>query len=393
VIPERPGDGTILTGAIERLGRSDGIDALRGVFVLWVMLAHIVPWTQSVLGMGSVWTPVAMLMEGLAKVFQPAGEIHPAVVGFIVLSGYCIHRNGLRTDRSEMAPFIVRRCFRILPVYVLASVVGIVAFYADHEAPMFSMATSVRGECLAAKFFFYSVLTPAFHPCSVVGNAPLGTVTVEIVLYAIYALFFSIFVWRNSERWIWIICGLSWLASVVMAFFAPNQPAVYNWWQNASIYGFLPYWWLGAAFVNPAVAAAMRRTYLPILVLWLALTAILLLLGQNAVIGEIRKLVFACCVGLIVCWLETAELPRRNPLSAAGRAGYSIYAFHGPVAGTLALLGTQWWLNIAACITVGQVAFALVERPFIRLGKSVASRAQGNMTIPPAALMADGAQQ
>jgi peptidoglycan/LPS O-acetylase OafA/YrhL len=364
----------ILSATTEHLGRSDGIDALRGLFVIWVVMTHIVPWTQAVLGNGSVWAPVASTFTMLARVFQTNGDLHPAVLGFIVLSGYCIHRNGLRADHSELLPFAIRRSFRILPVYVLASLVGIAAFYADGKAPMFSMATEVRPECVAAKAFFYSVFTPAFFPCSIVGNAPLGTVTVEIVLYALYALFFWLFVWRGSERWIWMLCALSWVATLVSAGFASRYPVAYNWWQNASIYGFLPYWWLGAAFVNPTFATAIRRYLGPLLIAWTILTAVLLFVAPNPVVGEFRKLVFACCIGLVVCWLETVNIPRRNPGSTLGRAGYSIYAYHGPLAGTLALAGVSWWLNLAANIVVGMVAFSAIERPSIAAGKTIAAR-------------------
>jgi peptidoglycan/LPS O-acetylase OafA/YrhL len=299
----------ILCGTAEHFGRSHGIDALRGIFAIWVLMTHIIAWTD-----GSVWMPIDLTFRGLGWIFQSEGEIHPAVLGFIVLSGYCIHRKGLRTDRLEIVPFAARRCFRILPVYVVASVVGIVAFYADDKSPVFSMATEVRAECLAAKFFFYS--TPAFHPCSVVGNAPLATVTVEIVLYVLYGLFFWLFVWRNSEDWIWILCGLSWIATLISAGFASRYPAEYNWWQNASIYGFLPYWWLGAAFINPAIAAAMRRFLLPLLLSWATLTAAVVLVEPNAFVGEIRKLIFACCIGLAVSWLDTLNIRRNNPASS-----------------------------------------------------------------------------
>jgi peptidoglycan/LPS O-acetylase OafA/YrhL len=367
----------ILSTTTDHLGRSHGIDALRGIFACWVLMAHLVPWTQHVLGPNSVWTPVAALFDGLALTFQWSGETHPAVVGFIVLSGYCIHRNGLRSDPSELGPFAIRRCFRILPVYVAATAFGLALLYSYGNSVQ-GKPIDVNAGCLAAKYVFWSVFTPTYYACEQIDNGPLITVTVEIVLYFLYGAFFWLFVWQRSERWIWALCGLSWIATTISAAFANRYTLQYAWWQNGSVFGFLPYWWLGAAFVNPTVAAGMRHFLLPLIVAWATMTTVLMLTEPNALFGEIRKLVFACCVGVLICKLEILQIGRNNPVSTVGRAGYSIYAFHGPLAGTLALAGTPLWLNVCANIVFGMAAYSVIERPFIGLGKTVVAYVHGN---------------
>lgn len=237
-----------------------------------------------------------------------------------MLSGYCIHRNGLRSDHSEMLPFTIRRCFRILPIYFVASAFGIALIYIYGNS-LYGSPADVHADCLAAEFFFYTVLTPAYYGCADVGNGPLGTVAVEVVLYALYALFFWLFVWRKAERWIWFLCALSFIGLLTSALMATSYPNQYVWWQNGSVFGFLPYWWLGAAFINPAVAGTIRRFLWPLLVAWACLTAVVVLLEPSAFVGEIRKLVFGCCIGLLVCWLETAAIARNNPAATIGRAG------------------------------------------------------------------------
>lgn len=80
-----------------RRERSNGIDVLRAALALWVVVAHLTAWALLAQGADSVPMPLAVGMAFLQKLFQAHGELHPAVVGFIVLSGYCIHRAGLRT--------------------------------------------------------------------------------------------------------------------------------------------------------------------------------------------------------------------------------------------------------------------------------------------------------
>ena len=73
--------------------RSPSIDAVRGLLAFWVLCAHLFAWS-SVLNQSS--GVLTAMFEWLGRLFQSNGEKHPAVLGFIVLSGYCIHRTGFR---------------------------------------------------------------------------------------------------------------------------------------------------------------------------------------------------------------------------------------------------------------------------------------------------------
>jgi peptidoglycan/LPS O-acetylase OafA/YrhL len=358
-----------LCATLERLGRSHGIDLLRAIFALWVLIAHLVIWTRVTQGDGAVWKSLGAIFDALGTIFQRNGETHPAVIGFIVLSGYCIHRNGLRSDRAQTVPFIIRRCFRILPVFVAASALGLVLLYA-HGSSLNGTPADVDLGCLLAKYSLVSAWVPTFYQCQEIDNGPLITVMVEIVLYALYVVFFWLFVWRGRERWIWVLCASSWFAALTSSLFSSSYPNQYSWFQNGSIFGFLPYWWLGVAFLNPKIAAAARRYSLPLLLAWCAMT-VLTLYEPSVFVGEIRKLVFTCGIGLIICWLETTRVRRENPLSVIGRAGYSLYAYHGPLAGFLVLIGTPLWLAFIACVAFGLAGYHGVERPFMRLGRSL----------------------
>jgi peptidoglycan/LPS O-acetylase OafA/YrhL len=112
----QPPDG--LATAPRRFGRSLGIDSIRAVLALWVLSSHAIYWTPPIyrgsFGFGLLTRLEWRLRQGQSVV----DEAHPAVLSFIVLSGYCVHRNGLRATSTSVRQFALRRIFRIVPVYL-----------------------------------------------------------------------------------------------------------------------------------------------------------------------------------------------------------------------------------------------------------------------------------
>lgn len=375
-----------LAGDPVRRDRSDGIDVLRALFALWVVLAHLVPWSALTQGPDAVPHWLQQAMRLLIAIFQPAAELHPAVLGFIVLSGYCIHRAGLRAPaEGAITGYAIRRFFRIAPLYYLAIAAGLAGFVIAgwHDAKLASAlsgTTQFSGACLAAKGLVLSAVFPSLYQCGFLGNAPLATVLVEIVLYILYAAAFAGLVWRGRERLVWLGCGALFLLSLPLV---ARSPGLYGWWQNGSVFGFLPYWWLGVAFVSPAFAEACRRRWWLILLGWAALTA-LLTLGTPLppAVAELRKLVFALGVGILICAADNLRLRGFHPLVPIGRAGYGLYAVHAPLTYTLAIYGVRWWLVLAVNIAAGLVLHCAVERPLIAVGRRLRLR-----LAPPAAMV------
>jgi len=361
-----------------RRDRSDGIDLLRAVFALWVLLAHVMLWT--VLGQGPSAAPnwLSAAMDILAALFQAHSELNPAVLGFIVLSGYCIHRNGLRARATgDLTGYAIKRCFRILPLFYMGAAAGLLGFaVATHRSTPLAMALSgtqgITGTCLAAKILAISAFVPGFHYCAFLGNAPLVTVMVEIVLYIAYAVVFRYLVWRGLEVVIWAICAAVFLSSLAL-FSWGVDPLFYGWWQNGSIYGFLPYWWLGVLFVNPVFAGAVGRKVWIIVAAWAALTWALWEFDLPAAlaIAELRKLCFAAAVGMLIHAMDGVRLPHLGGLTLVGRSGYGIYALHAPLTYTLAIYDAPWWLNLAANISIGLAVHRLIENPLIDIGRLV----------------------
>jgi peptidoglycan/LPS O-acetylase OafA/YrhL len=184
--------------------RADGIDFMRALLALWVLFSHLLPWAALTTGKSNLDLPIKI--NNL--LFQSNGETHPAVLGFIVLSGYCIHRNGFRHGDDGLRTFVIRRIFRIVPVYLLATLAGLI-FYTISTTLNLELGRQLTGTdaisstCLLIKLSGAAVFLPSLHQCSFQGNAPLTTVIVEIWLYALYA-FCTLFVLRRTNAvWFW----------------------------------------------------------------------------------------------------------------------------------------------------------------------------------------------
>lgn len=371
---------TGLLDAPTRSFRANGLDVMRGVCALWVLFAHLVPWSRFANNYTvPVLDPISRWGE---RLFQNGGETHPAVLAFIVLSGYCIHRNGIRRQRADLAPYATRRFFRIYPVYVCAMAAGVLTFWLalsvnSHVAETLSGTSSIKLECLAAKL----IGLPAVYPflgqsCSYQGNAPLCTVMVEIVLYCVYPILLLGIARRYSERALWVLIACIWTAGTLLISLAPD---LRWWWHNSSVFGYLMYWWLGVAMFNDRFALALHRWGLWIIATWIALIILFQFLPLHAPITEVRKLFFALVVCCGIAKLDSIDL--RFPIfSELGKSGYSLYAFHAPVCIIMLAFGLPWWITAASAICLGYLSYLLIERPSQSIGRRLLMR----LAVPPA---------
>lgn len=319
---------------------------------------------------------MVLFEQQLKPLFQAGGETHPSVLGFIVLSGYCIHRAGLRTGREDIGRYAQRRFWRIFPVYLVASIFGAAAITvaAMISTKALGMAGGeANGWCLAAKLVGLPAWAPTLFKCSFAGNAPLNTVTAEIGLYALYPALLLGVGSRFGERGIWLVVAAVWSLGTAMV---TAIPAAAPWWHNGSTLGFLAYWWIGAKMLDPAFTASVRKALSPIILGWLSLT-LLLMIGQWAgtpVLVEMRKLLFCLLVGVVIASIDRSGQPG-GVLSWVGQRGYSLYAFHAPVLYLLLVSGVPWWLAVAAAVAAGLVAYRYIEAPALTLGKDYRSKA------------------
>ncbi len=288
--------------------RSNGIDTVRAILALWILFAHLISWVPFAQGPSGVHPVLAWIMGTFAGIFQPCGETHPAVIGFIVVSGYCIHRNGLRRTGGDITGYCIRRAFRILPVYFLATLFGIACFSISlSTSPAVTKAlsgtTALDLTYIALKLIGLSAFVPPLHTLTFQANAPLHTAMVEIWLYLLYPVVIVFIARRYPERTLWLLLLVVWVLGVALVTAFPNLS---SWWHNGSIIGFAAYWWIGAKFVDRDFSAMALKFRYALSAAWLALTLLLFShIADFPLFVELRKAIFALLVGLLVNRCDT----------------------------------------------------------------------------------------
>lgn len=331
---------------------------------MWVLLAHGLGWA-AYLGHLHLDSIPSYINVALLKIFQASGETHPAVLGFIVLSGYCIHRNGFRLGASfSLKSYAIRRSFRIMPVYCLASIIGVVLWFLGMQideklAQTLTGTNSISFWCLLVKISGIASFIPTLFTCSFEGNAPLATAIVESWLYVFYGLV----VWRlmkheNLKSIYWIF-GIGWTCSFIIVLF--NQTYT-GWWHNSSFFAFGVYWWIGAKFSEKDFFPNRSLTIISIILL------IPSFIYSNLVLVELKKIGLSIIFAYIIRWVDNNWRQSRY-LAFGGQAGYSIYALHAPVLIALLMLNVPLYLGIFFILLLSLLCHYLFELPILNYGK------------------------
>ena len=362
--------------------RSYWIDALRGFFAIWVMFSHVIPWSVINLSTDSSSIPYRIIVF-LTRGFQTVGETHPAVLCFIVLSGYCIHRNGLRDiGKQSVTKYAIRRLFRIYPVYIFAILIGVFSFIISthNNAQLVQGLTATKAIGilgLIVKSTGLSSFWPFAHSFSFQGNAPLSTVAVEMYLYALYPIVLYFVYKHKKESIIFYGCIFSFLIGVILMCFLNS---LYGWWNNGSIVGFFPYWWIGVFSLNKRFSEAIWRKKNLLVVFWVLLSISIYLLSLRftviaEILAELRKVIFALIFGSSIWYFDTNVNVKNNILSWIGKSGYSIYAIHAPIAVLMLSLNFSYIVIIPIVILIGLLMFFVIEKPANNIGRTIAEKA------------------
>jgi peptidoglycan/LPS O-acetylase OafA/YrhL len=266
--------------------------------------------------------------------------------------------------------------FRILPVFLLAAIAGVAVLpILAAENPQATLILNGMTEaslpCFLARITTLASFSSYFDPCAYSGNAPLATVMVEIDLYIFYGIFFLIFGWpgREASGLLFIATGL--LLSLVIISLSTYE--YQRWFQQNCFISFLPYWWMGAAVLDQSVATKLRRFVPSIIVSWIFLAVLVAFFGGGAVAGEMKKLCYGLLVAALIVKIDSVPIVD-NPLSALGRAGYSLYAFHSPVFCLGLIYGLSAVMSLMLAIGIGILSYALIEKPSMRINAVLSSR-------------------
>jgi len=363
--------------------RLRGIDALRGVAALGVVLYHAVEQGKHVVPNNFLQYPVRMIQFG-----SSLGYI--GVFLFFVISGFCIHLQWARARAAGAEPelrfgtFWKRRIRRLYPPYAIALL-------------FFLLLTATTVGLSFSRFFFYDVgmhllmlhnLDP--QTCYTI-NGVFWTLAIEEQLYLAYFLLLFIRV-----RWGWgltlAVCLLARLAWMIFShvlwlktgFGIPVPEAAASHWFT---------WALGALGVEVMFGLTTLRGWsrdlrlaAVLIVIASAVSANLPLIPKDTFIHNACWFAMHPCWGLgffIVVnrmvlaeesWVRQATLPSLVSLfSTLGIFSYSIYLTH-----ELVIMQSWRWINpgwlqlanvamvlVPATIVFAWLFFWFCEKPFM----------------------------
>lgn len=357
--------------------RLPGIDGLRAVAALWVVLFHIQAFSHARFGHH---------LPGL-DLFLQSGSTGVSL--FLVLSGFCLYIPfaGGRQERFRTREFLVRRCRRLLPAYytslvfVLILNLGAFAWLGFRGlSPLQALWQAVAHATLIHPLFpttFYELngaywslglewqlyLTMPLLIWGIRRFGMLSTVAAAIACNIAYGVTTGIMVHHG------LVSGTSILATVVL----PNQ--LLGRWAEfalgmvaAEFYatGQIARWMSRARWFVPLLLPALL-----VVNLWPGLHGLVSGVGRHIMYG----MVFFCLLCLVLASNNVvSKMATWRPLVVLGTMSYSLYLVHQPIVQAVAyvahtflhLTPRETFLFVFGCIPaivfIGWVLFYTVER-------------------------------
>jgi peptidoglycan/LPS O-acetylase OafA/YrhL len=317
------------------------LDILRLGCALAVFLTHWHLWCDA--------TPQSSWERGIQKattacydlfmaLFWPTGGNHPAVLCFMVLSGFCIHRSFVGRSRGVIYPdwstYYRRRFFRVYPVYLTAGIIGTILVFLQWCHPVAHQFVQFNAGFSWTDFPVRFAGIAGLYPKEMLaGNAVLASVATEMVFYAGYPAFYHIV---TGFRRGWIIVG-----GIALSFYLMTIPlfdlGIDRFWLSSScfVYGIF---WVGGAYAAYLLESGKSKDA----ALWVLLTYALFLAAKTGSYFKglvlIRQFLFGLvCISLLNLIVRNEDRfgkylsPRWQRLFKMGAdASYSLYAVHNP---------------------------------------------------------------
>jgi peptidoglycan/LPS O-acetylase OafA/YrhL len=381
----RPSPEKALEGAVP-LAKSErvlALDAFRGLCALLVFLAHWNLWCR--FHPANDWS--ALLRIGFDQLdswyralIWNTGGCHPGVIGFFVLSGYCIHQTHARLPGTGARPairirrFLFRRSLRIMPVYLYASFLGLAVCLLQSAAPVADPFVQYHSAYTATDLLLRFTSLSSVWPSEVMsGNTILGSVAAEIALYCTYP-----FVLRAGRlnRWPVLLIGCALLQIAVVRLTPPSHLV---WAYNSPMMLAL-FFYFGAylAHLRSHRTILFRSAWLSVVAVWLTF-----ILVREGVEFRHRALVLQglwalCCVCILAGWMGLKGPLHETicrPFVWLGKISYSLYATHSPAIFistwlllTLGLKNYLLQLTVALVLTfiLTFAGYHFLESPYVK---------------------------
>jgi peptidoglycan/LPS O-acetylase OafA/YrhL len=320
-----------------------GLDSLRFVAALWVMMGHgaVPPLTAG----HDPSQPIAWALNGFwsAAISGPA-----AVIVFFIISGFCIHLPYHRGREMVIGEFYVRRGVRI----VLPMIGAIV------------LAQGLLG------------IDASTDPLA---GIPAWSLVCEMIYYVIYPPLLRL----RSKIGFGSQLGIAFVCSLALAATKPINNVNYPVWGYSLdwLIG-LPCWLLGvllASRINEMPRIVSKKKLWIYRLIAFLLGAITHNLALQRVVGQHLTLNFFA----IFCffWLRQElayyrEVKPPNFLEWAGKWSYSLYLTHGSAFCLLGMmplprLGSlpDWLIRVGSVLACAVIFYYLIERPSHRLAQ------------------------
>lgn len=342
------------------------LDVLRGACAGVVFLSHCHLWSGFPPAGGietGLWTSIAHVYELFVMATWPLGGHHPAVLGFFVLSGFCIHfpfewrlRHGGAAPR--WGDYFRRRFLRIMPVYWTGCVLGL-AFVALERAhpsghPLLVLHAYAPPAHVATRLLGVSGIYPEeiFS-----GNYLLNTVAVELLMYAAYPV-----VYHFAARGAWRKLGAAFLALHLSTLILLQW--VTPFWVFNSVFMLGIFWYAGALAAHLYVTRGWTASGRALGLAWAAFL-VTKLVPHFYGLTLIKQAAWSMVCVLGIVWALGREIARpglgegrlMRTLRWTGQISYSLYAVHTPVImfatwGLLVLAGGHdYFVQLAANLT------------------------------------------
>ncbi len=368
--------------------RNDGIDILRAVAVLSVLLTHIGTYNPSGIIGKSLNDILIFLNNNLIWANQ---GLHGGVIIFIVVSGFCIHMgNKSIVNKNFLKIYTIRRFFRIYPLLIFAIILGYIVVIVSKSTYQDIFAEDIIFlhsnllfkdfllNFLSSIFLFYSVL-PTAPP---LGNAILGTVIVECMLYAFYPPIIKIL----NDRWKILIFFLFILhiMSFSLIYFTSIEPT----WVQRNFFTVALYWWLGAYSAELILSNKMNdnteltkknKIFISFLIwiFYISFSNIFDFKGSHV----IKSLILAILISQLLTWVILMK-QKQNLLIKIfvfiGTISYSIYAIQFPISYLFQVYLLKfeyiqyfYIISYIGIFITSYICYLLIERPSHNYGKSL----------------------
>ena len=369
-------------------GRIEGLDGVRAVAVVAVIVYHLWP---------------ARLPGGFLGV-----DVFFVISGFLITT--LLLRERARTGRVDLAGFWLRRARRLLPALVVVVVVSIVAAALVDRDLLVGIGRQVLG---AATFstnwveighgadYFDATSPPLF--------LTFWSLAVEEQFYVVWplALLGFLVVARRPDRRVWLALGLAGASAVLMAvWFTPgSNPTRVYYGTDTHLAGLMIGVAVALAF-HGDVGVVARNRWL-VLRRWtgfVALAGIVVLFflvesaatftyrGGIVLVSLLTAVVIACLPGPPSA---LTRLNRLRPLAWIGERSYGLYLWHWPVILIVAALlpatvpGSEPTLVVAALsigltVVLTEISYRWVEMPVREHGFRASIGALGQRPLVPA---------